>query len=395
MAIPKTDDVETLQALGFDPAASPEAKIAALRSIREKAAAGDSEIARTLGEIEHPDAAAMLTEMESGASGAVRREIRRALFRLRQHGIASTPAVTPAASQAQPAAPEEAGLSALLSPIDGEGARVVWILKSRPGAGMKRMWALVSESEGLLGATLGSISRKELRTERAELERRSGVPMFEVDWRLADFIMCEAFRATPESRRTRVGDFFTARAELIASAPTTALEHPIYKEFAAEAAGDPSVELLKEPEIAAWRLAPEQVKPFADEAANLRNSTIVLSPIQQEERVNAVVDRALGELLTGATAYRLRRYLEDTALYLAHSGRRPQAGWAAAAAAKIRDGAELRRIAFFQNLMRAQMGAIIAEQQEHEQEEPRLIMTPAEAMRAQEAARARMRQRGR
>jgi len=45
--------------------------------------------------------------------------------------------------------------------------------------------------------------------------------------------------------------------------------------------------------------------------------------------------------------------------------------------------------------MRAQLGAILAEQQEQTPAEPRLIMTPAEAMRARQAAQARMRGRSR
>ena len=66
-----------------------------------------------------------------------------------------------------------------------------------------------------------------------------------------------------------------------------------------------------------------------------------------------------------------------------------------AAAAKLRDQVELKRIAFFQLFMRAQLGAILAEQQEKQQDQPRLIMTPAEMMRARAAAQARMAQRGR
>ncbi len=48
------------------------------------------------------------------------------------------------------------------------------------------------------------------------------------------------------------------------------------------------------------------------------------------------------------------------------------------------DGAVASRSPFFQALIRAQLGAVFAEEQEREREEPRLIMTPAEAMRAQQ-----------
>ena len=68
-----------LRELGFDPGATPEQAIATLQSIR--AAAGDGPIAHALGAIATLESAAMLAEMEAGATGAARREIRRALFR--------------------------------------------------------------------------------------------------------------------------------------------------------------------------------------------------------------------------------------------------------------------------------------------------------------------------
>jgi hypothetical protein len=210
---------------------------------------------------------------------------------------------------------------------------------------------------------------------------------------VADYILCDAWRRTPESHRGEVRNFFALRTELIAQSPPSDLNHPVYTEFAAELAHEPSPELMKEPEVAAWPLAPATVKPYADEIAGLRNSLIVLSRIQQEERVVTVVERAIAELLTGEIGTRLRRHLEDTAYYFARTGRGPQAAWAAAAAARLRDGMDLKRVAFFQAFMRARLGAIIAEEDQHQREEPHLIMTPAEAMRAQQAARARQRRR--
>jgi hypothetical protein len=266
-------------------------------------------------------------------------------------------------------------------------------MKARPGAGLRRLWGLVSERDGLFGINLTAVNRKELRHERADLERRSGLPFIDADWRVADFILCDAWRRTPESRRSEVRNFFALRTELIAQSPPSDLKHPIYDEFTAELAHEPSADLMKEPEVAAWPIEPAIVKPYADEIAGLRNSMIVLSRIQQEDRVAMVIERAIGELLTGDLGTRLRRHLEDTAYYFAHTGRAQQAAWAAAAAARLRDGADLKQSPFFQTFMRAKLGAIIAEEEQHQREEPRLIMTPAEAMRAQQAARARRRQR--
>ena len=219
--------------------------------------------------------------------------------------------------------------------------------------------------------------------------------MVEADWHLVDFSMCEAYRRTSDERRAPVGNFLSLRTELVPVAPSPDFRHPLYDEFAAQEASDPSVDLMKEPDIAAYRLPADAIKPFADETTELQQSTLVLNRMLQEERVNAVLERAIEHLLTGDLAYRLRRRLEDTGYYFARTGKRAQAGWAMAAAAKLRDQADLKRVAFFQLFIRAQLGAILTQQQEKRQEQPRLVMTPAEMMRARAAARARTAQRGR
>lgn len=384
------DDIKLLEA-GFDPAAAPADAIAKLRDLRGTPGVTDLAIARALGMIADPVAAAMLAEMEPGASGAMRREVRRALYKLKQHGIdAPSP---PAATAIPDRGTERTEINAMLSPIDSEGARIVWIVKPRMQGGLLRMWALISEHEGLVGAQNTRLSRRELNSEREELERRAQVKLVDADWRVADFIACEAWRNTPESRRGQVGNFLALRSELIASPPPTELVHPVYAELAAEAAAEPSVELLKEPEFLEWRLPDDLLKRYVDEINEAGESVIVLSPVHKQERVNAVIDRATAELLSGANGKRIQRHLEDIAYYMVRAGRREQAGWAAAAAARLRDGIDVTKVLFFQAFIRTQLGTVAAAEQQKAEEEPRLIMTPAEAMRAREAREARTRRR--
>jgi hypothetical protein len=386
------DDTKLLEA-GFDPAATPADAIAKLRELRGQPGIADSAIARALGMIADPAAAAMLAEMEAGAAGAMRREVRRALYKLKQHGIDAPTLPAATARAAAATLDSDTEKRAMLSPIDGEGARIVWIVKPRVQGGVLRMWALISESDGLVGAQNTRLSRRELNSEREELERRAQVKLVDADWRVADFIACEAWRNTPESRRGHVGNFLALRSELIASPPPTELVHPVYAELAAEAAAEPSVELLKEPELLDWRLPDEQLKSYVDEINQAGESVIVLSPVHKQERVNAVIDRATAELLTGDNGKRIQRRFEDIAYYLARVGRREQAGWAAAAAARLRDGIDVTKALFFQAFIRTQLGTVAAEEQQKAEEEPRLIMTPAEAMRAREAREARTRRR--
>ena len=377
-----------LRELGFDPTV-PDA-LAKLRELRANPAASASAIARALGGIADPGAAEMLVEMEAGASGALRREIRRSIFKLRQRGIA-VHEPEPEPHKAPPAAPAATGLSAFMSPIDAEGAQIVWIVKARPQGGVLRLWGLISEDEGLAGVQNHSLTRRELKVQREELEKQATVKLVEIDPRLADFIVCDAYRRTPESRRGQVGNFHALRTEITSAPPPTDFESPIYSELAAEAAGEPSADLMKEPEIAEIRIPPEQLKPYIDEVNRAQESVLVVSRASQSERIMSAVEKAIAELLSGERAMRLRRRLEITAEYMRKTGRRQAAGWAAAAAAKIRDGADLKHIAFFRTLVQTQLASMIAQETERKQEEPRLIVTPAEAMRAQQERQARMR----
>jgi hypothetical protein len=390
VANPKNlDSNETrLRELGFDAAALLPQRIAKLRELRGQAEASDLAIARALGEINDPGAGELLAEMESNASGALRREVRRAIYKLRQHGIeVREPEIERKATPA--ALPAEAGLSALMSPIDAEGSQVVWMVKARPRGGLVRMWGLVSETQGLAGVQNHALNRRELKTQQAELEAQAGVQLVEIDPRLADFILCDAYRRTPESGRLNVGSFYALRTELTGAPIPTQLSHPVYSDFAKEAALEPSIDLLKEPEVQAFRISTKELEPYLEEVNRAQESVLVVSRSSQEDRILGAVEKAIGELLSGARAERLRRRLEDTGLYLARTGRREQAGWAAAAAAKIRDGSDLKKIPFFRSLVQTQLGAMMTQEAERKREEPRLIMTPAEALRAQEEARAR------
>src|SRR5260370_42477801 len=112
----KPDDAKLLEA-GFDPAAAPADAIAKLRELKGTPGITDVTIARALGMIADPAAIAMLLEMEAGASGATRREVRRALYKLKQHGIDVPSPST--ASTAHDTVTEKTEITAMLSPIDG------------------------------------------------------------------------------------------------------------------------------------------------------------------------------------------------------------------------------------------------------------------------------------
>src|SRR4029077_391644 len=193
----------------------------------------------------------------------------------------------------------EPNVSAIISPIDGEGARLVWLYKARAQGGLSRLQGLTAERDGLVGANLTHVSRRELREERGDIERRSSIKLIEADYRLADFMLIEAFRRTPEARRGQGGNFLALRAEILADSPPPDYRHPVYDEFSGTLGQEPSPELLQEPELGGWIIAQEELKPYLEEVAEIRESPLVLNKYQQEERINAVVGRAVEQLFAG------------------------------------------------------------------------------------------------
>jgi hypothetical protein len=381
---------ENLKALGIDPS-EPDQAVEKLRSLQASGNVDDARIAAVAGNIVSPAAAQLLAEMEGSASGPLRREVRRSLFKLRQHGI--EPPSGPETAPSPAAGAASTSVSALISPVDPEGARLVWLLKPRVQGGLSRLQGLTSDSEGLVGANIVHLSRRELREEVREIERRTSVKLADADYRLADYMLCEAYRRTPPERVGQVGTFLAVRAEILADPMPTEFRHPIYDEFAATLDQEPSVELLNVPELGGWVVAEADLKPYLAEAEEIRQSPLVLNQYQQQERLDTLVGRGVAEFFADARGELMRRRLEDTAYYLARTGRHDGAQWAASAAARIRDHRALERIPFFVQYVRRSMDLAVYDQQKKTEQQPRLIMTPAEVMRAQAAARARRLQR--
>ena len=178
-------DTAKLRDLGFDPSAPPDQALATLRALIGRPDADPAAIARALGEFAIVDAADQLVAMEREARGPLRREIRRALFKLRQRGVEPSPAPAQPERPKPPPAAEADGLFALISPFDPGDARLVWIMKPRLQGGLTQLTAVVSESDGLVRAGVAERSRRDLRQRRAEIEREFYLKMVESDWRLA------------------------------------------------------------------------------------------------------------------------------------------------------------------------------------------------------------------
>lgn len=277
-----------------------------------------------------PDAAhaAALRAIEDGAARtgwkAVAKEARRALYRFVQRGVA-VPDAAPVV--ATPRLPSTATLEGYLSPIDGRGDRLVWLVRPRREGGLLVLTAVLNEPAGLRDVALAELPRKTLRRMERDLQARHHLRMVEADGAYCDALLGEGFARARAAGTAGIGEYPTYRARLTSAAPAPR-DPPLAARILGEGDGEPAASiaagatLLDEPEFLTWRLERATLAGYLAEVAAARESPLVLSRPQQEERVRAVVARALRELFGGETGAAYRRRLEEMAYVLHATGRR-------------------------------------------------------------------------
>ena len=388
MAKPDPDDVQAagerrLEEWGLGAAAT----TAELEAVLHREAAADVAIAHRLGAQASEESARLLQRLgRDSADKRVRKEAKRALYRLEQRGV-RVPAEPPSPAPAPAIAPIIEGY---MSSVDGRGDQLVWLVKPQP-SGVAHLFAVLNDPEGLRESALNSLTRKALKALRTALERKHELRLVEVDWRHADFLIHRAFEWSRARGTRMVGDYPALRAQLTRQAPPQAMP-PIALTridpalLAADAAQlAQSSALLEEPEFRTWFLTAEQLKPFLDELAGAKDSPLVLNRVQQEERFEEIIQRAIGATFDVERQSWARR-LWEMGYFLAVT-RRPERGAQAVVVARaLESGGPARGIPFCGHLVRASLAFFfqLALEKEEEQAKTSLIITPQQAAQRRE-----------
>lgn len=316
-----------------------------------------------------PDAgrAAALRALERDADGrgwkAVAKEARRQLYRFAQRGVA-VPEPEPVAAPVR--RPASVVVEGYLSPVDGRGDRLVWLARPQREGGLAVLTAVLNEPAGLRDAALAELPRKTLRRMERDLHARHHLRMVPADAAYCDALLAEGFARARAADTPGIGEYPTFRARLFHTEP--APRDPPLAARVLGTADDPAAlvargaELLDVPEFATWRLERATVAAYLEEIAAARDSPLVLSRPQQEERVRSVVARALRELFAGGAGDAYRRRLEEMAYYLQATARRDLAEVAlATAGALAASTAGGDGVPFVEELARRSFAALLEE----------------------------------
>jgi hypothetical protein len=361
-----------------------------LGSLLGRSPEADLAIAHRLGDEPSEESARLLRRLEDGAADKlVRKEARRGLYKLGQRGVA-----IPEIAAEAPIRIEAPPLEGYLCPVDGRGDQLIWLVKPGPG-GVLHLFAVINDPEGLREVELSLLTRKALRALRDDLAAKHELRFVAADWRYCDFLIHRALEWARQ-RGTRIsGDYPALRQQLTHEPPAT--EHrPLVLAHVGETevAGQPellanSADLLAEKELRTWFFAPEPLRPYLDELQSIRESPLVLDPVQERERIEAVLERAVEELFGGELRDSWARRLYEMAYFFWASGRAEQARRAVAAAAALaRSGRGGRDIPFFEELARTSLAVYFeaAVEAESERTASSLVLTPQQ-LRAERARR--------
>jgi hypothetical protein len=385
----RTEAAATLAGLGLDPEAVAAGR-APETALRELIAGPEgARLASALGELAEPAVAALLVGLEPYARDrGARKEVRRALYRLRQRGVpVPEPPVAAGRSIAAVAAPEP---SAWLPAFGGGGDRIMWLERPLLEGGALFVYAHVHEPRGLLDVSVAEAGRKRLRELKERVAAELKVTLVPADWRVIDALLVEASErsAAGESHR----DYLRIRPRITPDPPrppaepvSPRVDPPAAEEAAALAAA--SEALFAEPEFQSWGPDPEAAAPFIAELTRVRESPIVLTPLQQEDRAREIVGRAVAALAPPPV---MARRLEGTAYVLAQAGRTEVARRALGVARVLRDHpADAVTVPFVGVFVHRALGGFLAADDARREEERRssLVVTPGEFLRDRSSSR--------
>jgi hypothetical protein len=335
-----------------------------------------------LGKIADSAAVEALLRIEKSAEDKdLKKEIRRSLFKLSQKGLKIPEDKRVEEKSRNSILGRSPDVEAYMSPVDGAGGRLVWIIKPQAGHGLQTIQGMVNDREGLqrIGGT--QIRRKELRNMAQEIKKQHGITMVSVPWEYADMMLYEGFEKAKSRGRSELGNFHQLRS-IVNTGKPKAQDHPVYRRLHSEdvregAWREMSRRLLDEPELRFWILDPDWVEPFLAQLQEAQGSRLVLNPMQKEERIGGIVRDAVKILCAGETGKIMQRRMEDMAFYLVDTGRAQLGRLALAVALQIKDGDPGPfDIAFLTGLVQKSFAFYMSEQKSKTEEEPSFIVKP-------------------
>jgi len=346
----------------------------------------DLVIANSLAILPEPRSAEILQKMfRQSPNKEVAKAIKKALHRLKTQGISvgelePTTDIEPVWKPPPTPQPE-----AYLSSIDHLGVRVVWLVQPSPGKGLNTFQAVLSETRGIIEFDALEATRKWLR-ELLERAKENRMLVVAGDYSYAQFLIEEGYQKNQAQKRNPPPSYLDWRSTIgiTLSTPPQPLIYQLLNVEKIKADPDlltHSADLHQLSEFKPWVLPHEKAEKYTARGKEATESKILLTPLQQKERLDTIFREAVEELFREEERALYKRRLEETAFLLHKTQREEEAKKALAAALGLSpDGLSSHQHPFVETLVKKSIDlpAISEKEEKDEQEEPSLIVKPWE-----------------
>ena len=256
---------------------------------------------------------------------------RRALFKLQSQGI--RPSEQPAADAPAPAESHETAriklVEARISSYDPRGTRAVSILAEKPFTGLVNLFAIASDTDGLMDAELSTTTKKAYFARLDNFTRQYGYIEFVAT--PADYANQVVHRsaALNDKSGTALPQDFSMWKSFGAEPPEPPLDAPILQELEVEDVRKriplADTRELAHTEFEAWAYDEEQLKEHLTRLDTARGGPLVISEDAQKTREKGIVDEATDAIFKDDELARARERLLETAHMLYQQGDREAA----------------------------------------------------------------------
>lgn len=361
-----------------------------------RSASLDEALAEALGSVALPGAEAvpLLRRLAAAEAKATSKAARALIHKLKSRGVA-VDEEAPGAVWSPPQAEAEPA-EALITGFDQSGHRMVWLALPAPPRGLHVGYAIVSDSQGLVSFSWGTLSRKQLEEAKEELaaeHAKRQIPLVAAEPAEAKRKVSRAAALAEKAGRRVPEEFrdFESRHPA-AEAGEDRTVYKVMSDAALERARHStaaSPELLDDPQgaVAFWRLEASEVER-ALEPAEQRG--LIVTPTTSKVAEAGEIKAACDRLFSGELFERLLERFEEQALVFWADGQHDRAGLCMACVLPFRDDPLMRPsdhpfwVRWAERLFHAQRAS-----SQREGAEGRLILTPEEAAAEAQAARRR------
>lgn len=285
-------------------------------------------------------AAAVLAVDEAALPKAGRKLLRRVRHQLRSRGVA-VPQTTPQQVVATLPSLEEGLEEALLSPLDPRGTRAVILVTSNPSGGARMFEILLDDLRGVLETRVYSTGRSQVRRFLRSFRQRDEFPAVAAPPDAVRALVARIAAAQPADRPLPRG-FVEWRAQVAAAPEGTPTPGEIARAQLGAAPPEPALLRAAAERVRAgvwgpWPPPAEPLHALAERLAEAARGQVIVSGAQRRERLEAVVEKATGELFAGAFAACTATRFEETAYWAWQRGNEDDARTCLAVARAFRE----------------------------------------------------------